>query len=135
MLFRVAVPDAGWTVSRATGSELELREPATRAGILVNAACGAGMARPDLPRLARRLFIGLRDRQVLENGLATVGGQPAVHAVMEAQVTGEDERMRLEAYVTKDARCVYDLVYVAPAVAFGTRRDDFQRVVDSFVKE
>ena len=40
-LFRVTVPGAEWTVARATASELELRHPATRAGILANVECGA----------------------------------------------------------------------------------------------
>src|SRR5262249_21682237 len=115
-------------------SELELREPATRAGILAHAECGT-TEREDLARLARRLFVGLRARDTLENGLATLGGRPAMHAVMEAQVAGADERVRLEAYVMKDARCVFDLVYVAPAPVFADRRGDFQRVVDSFVRE
>ena len=85
--------------------------------------------------LAWRLFVGLRGRDLLDNGVATLGGLPAVHAVMEAQVTGENERMRLEAYVTKDGRCVYDLVYIAPAAAFAARHDDFQRFVESFARE
>ena len=134
-LFRVTVPGAEWTVARATTSELELRHPATRAGILANAECGAEPARQELAVLARRLFVGLRGRDVRDNGVATLGGRPAVHAVMEAQVTGENERMRLEAYVTKDERCVYDLVYIAPAAAFAARHDDFQRFVESFARE
>ena len=134
-LFRVTVPGAEWTVARATTSALELRHPATRAGILANVECGAEPARQELAVLARRLFVGLRGRDVQDNGVATLGGLPAVHAVMEAQVTGENERMRLEAYVTKDERCVYDLVYIAPAAEFATRHEDFQRFVESFARE
>jgi hypothetical protein len=85
--------------------------------------------------LARRLFIGLRGREVLENGAATLGGAPAVRAELEAQVSGTDDRVRLEAYVMKDARCVYDLVYAAPAATFAERRPDFQRFLESFVRE
>ena len=134
-LFRVTVPGADWTVMRATDSELELRHPATRAGILAHAECGAGPARLELPVLARRLFVGLRARETLDNGVTTLGGLPAVHASMEAQVTGDNERMRLEAYVTKDEQCVYDLVYVAPVAAFSERHEDFRRFVESFARE
>ena len=134
-LFRVTVPGAEWTVARANESKLELRHPATRAGILANAECGVEPARQELAVLVRRLFVGLRARDTLDNGVATLGGSPAVHAVMEAEVTGEAERMRVEAYVTKDERCVYDLVYVAPAAAFAERHGDFQRFVESFVRE
>ena len=134
-LFRVTVPAAPWAVARATESEIEVRHPQTRAGILVNAECGAEPIRRELPVLARRLFVGLRARDMLANGAVTLGGLPAVHAVMEAQVAGESERMRVEAYVTKDERCVYDLLYVAPTAAFTEGQADFQRVVDSFAKE
>jgi hypothetical protein len=134
-LFRVTVPGAGWTVARATESQLELRHPATRAGILANVQCGAEPARQELAVLMRRLFVGLRARDTLDNGTTTLVGFPAVHAVMEAQVAGENERMRLEAYVTKDERCVYDLVYVAPAAVFAERHGDFQRFVQSFARE
>ena len=134
-LFRVTVPGAEWTVARASESELELRHSTTRAGILAHAECGAEPVRRELGVLARRLFVGLRSRAMLDNGAATLGGLPAVHAVMEATVTGETDRIRLEAYVTKDERCVYDLVYVAPAGAFAERHDDFRRFVESFARE
>jgi hypothetical protein len=133
--FRVTVPGPEWDVATASRAELELRHRGTRAGILANVECGDEPARRDLAVLARRLFVGLRGREVLENGTATVGGVPAARVVMDAQVAGEDERMRVEAYVVKDGRCVYDLVYVAPAAAFAERRPDFQRFVESFVRE
>lgn len=134
-LFRVTLPGPDWDVVTASRAELELRHRATRAGMLANVECGDEPARRDVAVLAHRLFLGLRQREVLENGAATVGGMPAVRAVMEAQVAGQDDRMRLEAYVAKDGRCVYDLVYVAPAAAFAARRPEFQRFVDSFVRE
>ena len=134
-LFRVAVPGADWDVVAASGAELELRHRASTAGIFANAECGEEPARRDVTVLARRLFLGLRERAVLENGAATVGDMPAVRAVMDARVGGRDERVRLEAYVVKDARCVYDLVYVAPADGFAEGRPAFQRFVESFVRE
>jgi hypothetical protein len=85
--------------------------------------------------LARRLFVGLRDRQVIENGTATLDGAPAVHLVMEAEVSGREGRMRVEAYVLKDARCVYDVVYAASPETFTAQRPAFQRFLESFVRE
>ena len=38
----------------------------------------------------------------------------------------------VEAVVLKDARCVYDFVYVAPVDAFEAGRGDFQAFVESF---
>ena len=134
-LFRVTVPGPDWDVATASRAELELRHRGTRAGILANVECGEELARRDLDVLARRLFVGLRGREVLENGATTLGGVPALRAVMEAHVTGAVDRVRMEAYVAKDGRCVYDLVYVAPAARFAERRGDFQRFVESFVRE
>ena len=133
--FRVTVPDPAWEVAAASRAELELRHRTTAAGIYANVECGAEAERGDVTVLARRLFVGLRSREVLENGMATLGGAPAVRAVMEAQVSGSGERIRLEAYVMKDRGCVYDLVYAAPVAAFAEQRPDFQRFLDSFVKE
>ena len=132
--FRVTVPGAEWDVAAASRAELELRHRATRAGISANVECGGEAARRDVTVLARRLFLGLRSR-VLENGTATLGGAPAMRAVVEARVSGSDDPMRLEAYVMKAEGCVYDLVYAAPAASFEEQRPDFQRFIDSFVKE
>ena len=134
-LFRVTVPGPGWEVTSAEPTELALRHRDGGAGILANAECREALARRDLDVLTRRLLVGLRERETLENGATTVGGVPAAHTIVEAQVGGRAQRMRLEAYVIKDERCVYDLVYVAPADAFEAQRPDFRRFVESFAKE
>ena len=133
--FRVAVPGPEWDVVTANAAELALRHHGSQAGIFANAECGDEPARREVSVLARRLFLGLRDRHVVENGTATLDGAPAVHSVIDAQVSGQGERVRVEAYVMKDARCVYDVVYAAPAAAFDARRADFQRFVESFARE
>jgi hypothetical protein len=38
----------------------------------------------------------------------------------------------VEAVVVKGERCVYDLLYVAPAANFDTGRGDFRAFVESF---
>jgi len=134
-LFRVTVPGPEWEVASTKPAEIVLRHAGSQAGIFANAECGDELARRDVAVLARRLFIGLRDRQVVENGTATLDGATAAHAVIDAQVSGRDDRLRLEAYVLKDARCVYDVVYAAPPETFTDRRADFQRFVESFVRE
>ena len=133
--FRVTLPGAGWETTPMDNVELALRHRDSGAGIFANVECGEGAARRDLGLLALQLFVGLRERERLENGPATVGGAPAAHAVIEAQASGTDGRVRLEAYVMKDERCVYDLVYVAPPHAFEAQRPDFRRFVESFAKE
>jgi len=133
--FRVTVPGPDWESASSGRADFELRHRASSAGILANAECGPKAAKRDLAVLTRRLFVGLRARAAVESGVATIAGVPATHAVMEAQVGDDGERVRLEAYVMKDERCVYDLVYVAPAATFAGRRADFRRFVESFTRE
>ena len=53
--------------------------------------------------------------------------------MVEGRRRQSDERVRVESYVVKDARCVYDLLFVAAPEAFETQRPAFQSFVDSFV--
>ena len=108
--YRVGLPGAAWTVVDGGRADLQLRHRGVAAGMLVNATCDDGVARRRLDVLARQLLIGLRERQVLAS-------EP------------------VEAYVLKDERCVYDLLYVAPTGAFDTLRADFEGVVQSFTTE
>ena len=133
--FRVTVPSVQWEAVPNGRADLELSHRAGDAGLLANAECGGRHARADLPALTRRLFVGLRDREVLENGTTEVAGLPATHTVVEARVAGDERRVRVEAFIIKGEGCVYDLVYVARADAFAERRPDFERFVASFVKE
>jgi hypothetical protein len=136
-LFRVTVPGVDWVVAPQGRAELELHHRARAAGMFVNAECGTAAARGDLDAtaLARRLFVGMREHDVLENGAATLDGAPALRAVVEARVGGRADAVRLEVYVMKDARCVYDLVYAAPPADFAAGRQDFERFVESFARE
>ena len=133
--FRVTVPGPQWEAVSNGRADLELKHRGGDAGLLANAECGAGYARADLRALTRRLFVGFRGREVLERGAAEVAGLPAAHAVIEGGVAGEEQRVRVEAFIIKNGGCVYDLVYVAPADAYVERRPDFERFVASFVKE
>ena len=42
---------------------------------------------------------------------------------------------RIETYVMKDERCVYDFALVAPSVSFETWRQAFGQLVESFTTE
>ena len=136
-LFRVAVPGPEWVVAPQGRADLELHHRAGAAGMFVNAECGNPAARTavDVAALARRLLVGMRDHDVLENGAATLDGAPALRALVEARVGGRKDAVRLEVYVMKDARCVYDLVYAAPPAEFAAGQPDFQRFVESFARE
>lgn len=133
--FRVTVPGPGWAVVDESRAELELRRADGGAGMLVHATCRPDAVRRSHGLLARQVLLGLRERATLEAEEADVAGRRALHQVVEGRPRGGDGRMRVESYVLKGARCVYDLLYVAPPDAFDGARDDFRRFVHSFVME
>ena len=62
----------------------------------------------------------------------TVAGRPARHAVIEGRHQEAREPMRVELYVMRDGRCVYDFLYAAPPAAHDAGRPDFERFVTTF---
>jgi hypothetical protein len=133
--FRVTVPGPAWKVVNSSRAELELRRSDGAAGMLAHATCRPDTARRDFGLLERHLLLGLRDRATLEEGVADVGGRRAAHLVVEGRPRDGDERMRIESYVLKSTRCVYDLLYVAAPEDFDGGRGDFSRFVQSFTVE
>ena len=133
--FRVTVPGPMWKIVDRSRAELELRRADGAAGMLAHATCRPETVRRDFGLLERHLLLGLRDRATLEDDETDVGGRRAVHLVVEGRARDGDERMRIESYVLKDARCVYDLLYVAQADEFDGGRADFRRFVQSFAME
>jgi hypothetical protein len=124
-----------WKIVDRSRAELELRRADGAAGMLAHATCRPETVRRDFGLLERHLLLGLRDRATLEDDETDVGGRRAVHLVVEGRARDGDERMRIESYVLKDARCVYDLLYVAQADEFDGGRADFRRFVQSFAME
>ncbi|MBI4637442.1 MAG: hypothetical protein HY727_13935 [Candidatus Rokubacteria bacterium] len=133
--YRIAIPGADWILAEESRADLELRHRAAPVGMLVNGACDRGPSRVTLSVLARQLLAGLRDREVVEQGEVAFNGRPAAHAVLFGRWPGAGERVQLELYVTRDARCVYDFLYAAPPALFETWRDDFRRFVETFATE
>jgi hypothetical protein len=136
--YQVRLPGAEWQVmtdddARGSRPDLQLRHRDGRAAMLAHGACEGGAARRSFEILTRHVLVGLRDRTVVEDGSAHVNGRTAAHTVVEGRRRQSDERVRVESYVVKDARCVYDLLFVAAPEAFETQRPAFQSFVDSFV--
>jgi hypothetical protein len=134
--YQVTLPRDGWTVDRNSGADLELRHQSGSAAMLVNGLCDVPAVdrRPDV--LVRQLLLGLRDRTVVEAAAEVpVNGRAATHTLMEGRMQKSDARMRIESYVVKSDRCVWDLLYVAEPSAFDATRGDFQALVESFVTD
>ena len=129
--YRVSVPD-GWTVTPDGQADLTLKHRDGRHAMLVNASCGAARQRGPLPVLARHLLSGLRERSVVTREEVSVNGEVARHAVIDGRVGDTGEPVRLELYVMRDERCLYDFLYVAPPEAFEAERPAFERLVHEF---
>lgn len=133
--FRVTVPGPEWTVVRRSGADLELRHRTAPAAMLANAVCERRPRGETTAILARHLLIGLRDRTTVAREPVVVNGRAATRSVLEATATEGGERVRIESYVVKDERCVYDLIYVARPALFETWRPDFDRFVRTFAAD
>ncbi len=133
--YRVALPGPEWSVAEDSRADLELRHRAVPAGMLANASCAGGATAAGLETLARHFLFGFRGRATLERGEVEVNGRPAAHAVLDGRVASGDGPVRVETYVLKDARCVYDFAYAAPPGSFETWRAEFRRLVESFATE
>jgi hypothetical protein len=133
--YAVAVPSPGWTVVAQDEADMEWQRTSPSARMLVHGSCEDGTPRRTLPVLARQLMMGVRDRTVIEKGELTIAGRPTGHVVVEGRSVDGPERVRIEAFVVKDTRCVYDFLYAAPVDVFEASRADFRRVVDSLTLE
>jgi hypothetical protein len=133
--YRVSLPGPGWRVVDDGRTDLALRRDDGSAGMLAHATCRAEAARRSYGLLERHLLLGLRDRATLEEGEADLAGRPAYHRVVEGRPREGDQRVRIESYLLKNGRCVYDLLYVASPDAFEAGRGDFWRFVQSFTVE
>ena len=120
-------------VTSESRADLELRR--RDIGMLVNAACTTDAVRATLPVLERHLLAGLRERKVMTEENVTLAGRPARHAVLEGRYRGEREPVRIELYVMRDGRCVYDFLYVAPPASFAAGQPEFERFINTFAME
>jgi hypothetical protein len=134
--YRVTLPGAEWDVmtddTRGAKTDLQLRHRDGRAAMLAHGDCEGGAARRTFEILRRHVLVGLRDRTVVDEGPAQVNGRTAAHTVVDARKRQSDDRVRVESYVVKDERCVYDLLFVAAPEVFEMRRPAFQSFVNSF---
>lgn len=133
--YRVGLPGTEWTVVAESQADLELRHRAAPAAMLAHATCGDRASAPRLDALSRHLLIGLRSRAIVEWGDVSVNRRRAAHAVLDGRLAPGGALTRVETYVMKDERCVYDFALVAPPESFETWRAAFRGLVESFATE
>lgn len=130
--YRLTLPGSDWQPVPSRRADLELRHRQAQAGILVNASCEPRLTRRTVGVLTREILAGFSAREVYERDVASVAGQEAAHVVVEGQSGARRDRVRVELYVARDDRCVYDLLYAAAPQDFATWRGDFRRLVGTF---
>lgn len=128
--YQVSLPQQGWTIKPGGPAELELQRQDRAGGMLADATCDDITAGRPLSVLTRHLTFGLKDRVLEDGGPLTVAGRPAQRAVVRGSLDGA--QVGVEAVVIKGRRCVYDLLYVAPAASFEKGHHDFRAFVESF---
>ena len=130
--YRVTIPPGIWTVMRDSRADLELRHGSEPVGMAVNASCDGGPPKGSLEMLARHLLIGLRDRSTIAAERTSVNGTVAGHSIVEGRLGESGDPMRVEVYVMRDARCVYDFIYAAPPRGFAVWEPSFRQLLDTF---
>jgi hypothetical protein len=131
----VTLPGADWEVASDSGADLELRHRQARAGMLVNASCAPRLIERTAGVLSREMLAGFSARVVQEEETTSVTDREATRVVVEGQGGPGRDRMRVELYVVRGDRCIYDLLYVAAPADFTTWRGDFRQLVETFALE
>jgi hypothetical protein len=132
--YSITLPGPAWSPTVDNRTDLQLVRPSDGAGMLANATCDELVARRRLEVLTRQVLVGLRDREVVEQDEQPLAGRPAAHAVVEGRMAPAEERLRVELFVVKGERCVYDLMYAAPPATFERWRPDFHRFAGSLTE-
>jgi hypothetical protein len=133
--FRVMLPGQDWRVVGESRADLELRHRQAPAGIVVNASCDSRLVGRPVEALRREILAGFSDRDVQVRDAVSVAGREAAHMVVEGLAGGPGKRVRVELFVLKGDRCIYDLFYAASPADFARGQADFQRLVGTLTLE
>jgi len=128
--FRVHAAPPSWRPMAATGAALAYDDPANRGQILVNARCDRDAEDVPLKSLTQHLFIRFTDRTTHSETVVPFDGREALRTDITAKLDGVDRRFLV--WVMKKDRCVYDLLYFAPADRFERGAPEFERWVADF---
>lgn len=124
--FRIPVPAAPWVPVTIPDVDVAFEHPSAPATIAAFSTC-EGPRRAPLRILARRLFFGLKEREVVEQAPVSLDGAEALRTVMHADQDGAS--VVVESVVVRRGPCVYDLVLAARPRIYPAVRPDFERLV------
>ncbi|MFQ5804418.1 MAG: hypothetical protein ACE5JQ_16125 [Candidatus Methylomirabilales bacterium] len=127
--FQVQLPGNGWQVTESPGTDLALRDTRSAASMAVAVSCPEKETGP-LPSLVRHLYFGLRQVKRLRQERIELDGALGLDTVITGSWDGTSVQIR--SVVMRREGCLYDLLYVSPSNAFGSRSADFDGFVDSW---
>jgi hypothetical protein len=127
--FAVPLPGDEWTLTSADPAVLTLAHPQFAAGINISVTCDRERQAP-LSILARHLFFGFREVEILQQEARTLDGAPALQTVARARLDGA--QVQVNSYVVQRQGCVYDLVYFASPQEYSRGEPSFARMLDGF---
>jgi len=122
-------PPRDWTPLKGEDGTLLFRHDSREMGITVYTLCGRYLDAP-LEPLARNLFIGFKDKKVVERGETEVSGKQAFFIVMECTLEGAP--LIVKAYTFKAENCIYDVVYFASPSRYESGIETFETFVRGF---
>ncbi len=128
--FRLGEAPPTWQRIEATHTQLAFRDDGAEATILVNGRCGKDGDDVPLQALTQHLFIGLTERETIEQKVIPLDGREAMHTVMRAKLDGVPKMY--DAYVLKKDGCVYDLVGIWAVEKFEAQRAAFDTFAMGF---
>jgi hypothetical protein len=124
--FEVPLPGDNWRTVADEPSVLTFTHPQLAAGITISVTCDREHDVP-LNILARHLFFGFRDMEVLQQEPQALNGVPALRTVARARLDGRD--VQVNSYVTQRDGCVYDMVYFASPEDYARGEPSFERMM------
>lgn len=126
--YRISMPDKRWKRVSGDGADLVLTSREAGASILTSTLCGR-YTDAGLDVLSRNLFLGMRDRRILERGTVALPAGEAERLQVQARLDGTV--FRAEAYTLRRDGCIYDFVYLSLPESFDESLPLFRTMMNS----
>jgi hypothetical protein len=127
--FEVPLPGDEWQPVPDEPSVLTLVHIQLAAGITISVTCQQERDVP-LDILARHLFFGFKNIEILQQAPQALNGVPALKTVARARLDGRE--VQLHSYVVRRDRCIYDMVYFASPQDYSPGEPSFERMMAGF---
>jgi hypothetical protein len=127
--FEVPVPEGEWKITPDEPAVLTLSHTRLAAGITISVTCERERQAP-LEVLARHLFFGFKDLEILHQEPAALNGLQALQTVARARL--DRGAVQVNSYVAQRDSCVYDIVYVASPEDYARGEPGFERMLAGF---